>query len=251
MQIKNAPALTVREENLPAAPSSSSGFLGLHPKEMVKQAAEIATLLAHIIKTQKLSVKIGPNEYVKHDGWATLGTLLGILPREKLVVEHPDGSFEAYVELYSVATGQIVGQGSAICGKDETRWKNAERFARRSMAVTRATGKAYRLGFGWIMALSGYQSTPAEEMPLEAELVDVIKKKEVEPVKVQPVKAPPVLVYTKADPDYLAWVDRGLEHCCATAFKDRVLEIMEGKPQSKDLDGDLLAAIEKAKALEG
>ena len=33
------------------------------------------------------------------------------------------------------------------------------------MAQTRATGKACRLAFSWIMALAGYEPTPAEEMP--------------------------------------------------------------------------------------
>jgi ABC-type proline/glycine betaine transport system substrate-binding protein len=32
------------------------------------------------------------------------------------------------------------------------------------MAITRATGKAYRLGLSWIVTLAGYQPTPAEEM---------------------------------------------------------------------------------------
>jgi len=32
------------------------------------------------------------------------------------------------------------------------------------MAATRATGKAYRLAFSWIINLAGYETTPAEEM---------------------------------------------------------------------------------------
>jgi hypothetical protein len=32
------------------------------------------------------------------------------------------------------------------------------------MAQTRATGKACRLAFSWIMSLAGYEPTPAEEM---------------------------------------------------------------------------------------
>ena len=32
------------------------------------------------------------------------------------------------------------------------------------MAITRATGKAFRLSFSWIMKLAGFQPTPAEEM---------------------------------------------------------------------------------------
>jgi hypothetical protein len=48
---------------------------------------------------------------------------------------------------------------------DEPTWAKRPGYARRSMAVTRATGKAFRLGFSWIMTLAGYEVTPAEEMP--------------------------------------------------------------------------------------
>lgn len=170
MQIKNVPARKVdatpvaHETSSMAVAPMSGGFLSLNPRQMVSQAAEVATILADIIEKQGLSVKIGGGKHVKLEGWATLGTLLGILPREKLVTELPDGSYEAYVELFSIGTGQIVGQGSGLCGTEEAKWKTAPRFSRRSMAITRATGKAYRLGFGWIMALSGYSPTPAEEM---------------------------------------------------------------------------------------
>jgi hypothetical protein len=33
------------------------------------------------------------------------------------------------------------------------------------MAITRATGKAARLAFSWIVSMSGFEVTPAEEMP--------------------------------------------------------------------------------------
>ena len=35
------------------------------------------------------------------------------------------------------------------------------------MAETRATGKAMRVALSWVMALAGYEATPAEEMPAE------------------------------------------------------------------------------------
>ena len=43
------------------------------------------------------------------------------------------------------------------------------------MAITRATGKAFRLNYSWIMALAGYEPTPAEEMPT----LDITPKKSV------------------------------------------------------------------------
>lgn len=156
--------VAVNGKSIAAGTNNQSAFFDLNPRAMVGRASEMASVLVDIIEKQKLFTLIQGKKYVKHEGWATLGSMLGFLPREKAVVELSDGSFEAVVELYNVRTGQIVGQGSALCGIDEKRWGAAERYARRSMAITRATGKAYRLGFAWVMALAGYEPTPAEEM---------------------------------------------------------------------------------------
>jgi hypothetical protein len=64
----------------------------------------------------------------------------------------------------------VIGGGTAVVGMDEKdrdgklTWGARPEYARRSMAVTRAAGKAYRLTLAWIMALAGFESTPAEEM---------------------------------------------------------------------------------------
>jgi len=54
-------------------------------------------------------------------------------------------------------------------GSTYFKWKDArgkpEEFAIKSMAQTRALGKALRLPLGWIVSLAGYKATPAEEMP--------------------------------------------------------------------------------------
>jgi hypothetical protein len=144
------------------------------PQEMIENAAEYARVLAAVIEKQKLyTVMQGNKKHVNIEGWTTLGTMLGFLPREVSVVEHEDGTFEAVVQLYNLQTGQIVGQASSICGADEKTWSNRPKYARRSMAITRATGKAYRLGFGWVMALAGYSPTPEEEMPEEKKAVEL------------------------------------------------------------------------------
>ena len=134
------------------------------PSDMIVRASEVATALAQVVKDRKLSRAISGREYVYVEGWATMGAMIGILPREVGVIEHDNGDFEATVELIRVNDGAVVGQGSAIVGYDEPTWKARPRYAKRSMSITRATGKAYRLGFSWIMALAGYAPTPAEEM---------------------------------------------------------------------------------------
>lgn len=118
-----------------------------------------------MIERQRLYNDISGKRYVKVEGWLTLGSMLGIFSREKRVTELADGSFEAIIELFNPKLGIVVGEASSICGVDEARWKRADKYARRSMAITRATGKAYRMTFSWIMSLAGYEGTPEEEMP--------------------------------------------------------------------------------------
>lgn len=135
------------------------------PHDVIIQATAIAKELAEIVKKNNLSTNIKGKNFVRVEGWSTMGAMLGVLPREvsDLTRRFDDGSYEAVVELIRISDGAVIGRGSALVGMDEI-WRNRAEYARRSMAVTRATGKAYRLGFSWIMALAGYEPTPAEEM---------------------------------------------------------------------------------------
>lgn len=135
-----------------------------NPAAVVGKATEIASALANVIDAQNLYTVISGKKYVRVEGWSTLGAMLGVLPREVDVFENEDGTFEATVELIRASNQAVIGRASAICGSDEKQWAKRIRNARRSMAITRATGKAYRLGFSWIIQLAGYQPTPAEEM---------------------------------------------------------------------------------------
>ncbi len=139
----------------------------MEPEAQIAFASKIATSLKAVIDKQNLFHTIQGKRYVKVEGWELLGTFLGILPREHSVAEHEDGSFTARVELVRANDGTVIGGASALCGVDEKRWSGADRYARRSMAVTRAIGKAYRSSFSWIISLAGYSPTPFEEMPYE------------------------------------------------------------------------------------
>jgi len=142
------------------------------PNDVVVRATGMAKTLADIITSRKLYTTINGKKYVQVEGWSTLGAMMGVLPREVEVLERENGDFEATVELIRTSDCAVVGRASSIVSSDEKLWKTRERYARRSMAVTRATGKAYRLGFSWIMSLAGYEPTPAEEMPVEEARTD-------------------------------------------------------------------------------
>lgn len=140
-------------------------FFESTPREQVIQATEIANVLSSIIEKQNLYSNIQGKKYIKAEGWQTLGTFLGVVTREKSVVRHEDGTYEAYIEIVKFRDGTVVGGASAICSRKEKRWANADEYAVRSMAITRAMGKAFRTSFAWIVTLAGYAPTNAEEMP--------------------------------------------------------------------------------------
>lgn len=147
------------------------------PQDIVVRATAMAKTLANIITEQGLFTTISGRKYVHVEGWTTLGAMLGIMPREVDVHENENGDYEATVELIRVSDGAVIGRASSIVSTDEKTWANRPRYARRSMAVTRATGKAYRLGYSWIMKLAGYEPTPAEEMPMEGSYRELAKPK--------------------------------------------------------------------------
>lgn len=144
---------------------AKTAYLDLPMEAQVQMVSKMATVLTDIIEKQRLYSNIQGKKYVKVEGWVLLGNFLGVLPKEKEVKELPDGSYEAIVELVRSDSGRVVGAGSALCSVDEKRWGGAEKYARRSMAITRATGKAYRIAFPWVINMAGYETTPAEEMP--------------------------------------------------------------------------------------
>lgn len=140
-----------------------------------------------------------PRWHVNVEGWQTLATLLGlaVVPAwtrrvmdpetgkpERVrypvheITYHPkskgggkaaertyeiDGySWEARVEVFK--DGVLIGAGEAMCSRAESKWKEADDYAVRGMAQTRATSRAIGAAARWIVTLAGYSGTPAEEM---------------------------------------------------------------------------------------
>jgi len=150
-------------------PSVELGTIaGSTPAEIVRAATVAAKELARVIDSAGLAVQIQGRRYVRCEGWTTLAAMLGCVPREVEVYEMEQGArYVASVELIRMADGIVLCKASAECGNDERRWAKMPRYAKRSMAVTRATGKACRIALSWIVTLAGYEPTPAEEITAE------------------------------------------------------------------------------------
>lgn len=158
------------------------------PQGVIERAHLIASTLSPLVEQAKLYSMISGRKYVKVEGWNTMLSMLGIFSHveySRKLDREGELAYEARVVLKTLE-GKEVGSGEAICSSKERNWSGRDEFAIRSMAQTRATGKAARNGFSWIMSLAGYEATPAEEM-------DGIKPMEHAPAK-SPVDIPGVTV---------------------------------------------------------
>lgn len=138
----------------------------INPEKLIADATRIATALTNIIKEQELFSVIEGRKYVHATGWGVLMAMRGINPfvtRCERLERINEIAYESEVELVGY-DGRVVGRASAICSSREPHKDKQQEYAIKSMSQTRATSKAARLSFGWIIKLAGYEPTPAEEM---------------------------------------------------------------------------------------
>jgi hypothetical protein len=143
-----------------------SPVFGHDPIQVVETARRVAGALVPILIEQKLFKVINGRKFVYVDGWTTMTAMLGVFPHVvwSRRVPHEDACiYESRVEMRTVH-GHVISAGEAMCSSREENWADREEFQIRSMAETRAVGKACRVGFAWILKLAGYEGTPAEEM---------------------------------------------------------------------------------------
>ncbi len=130
--------------------------------QIIEAATSTAKLLADVVEKAKLYSMISGKKYTRVEGWETLGALLLCSSEIVKTEEYKNGYMsEAIIRNQD---GKVISNGVGICMKSEKNWATRDDFAICSMSQTRAIGKAYRLGFAWIMSLAGYEVCPVEEM---------------------------------------------------------------------------------------
>jgi len=143
-------------------PAQPTLFRTNDPAEVIKRATEVADALKGVLDKQGLTSRIQGRDYVQVEGWTTCGAMLGVVPVVEWTRPLANG-WEARVAARTL-DGRVIGGAEASCTRDETKWRNADEYALRGMAQTRATSRALRGPLGFIVTLAGYAATPAEEM---------------------------------------------------------------------------------------
>lgn len=161
-------------EPVSASGTMTGALIASTPEQIVPRASFIAKQLAEIVRQTNASVMIGGRAHVKVEGWTTLLAMMQVQPEiewsRPLLGADGEIAYEARVALIHWPTSKRVGSAEAEASSLEPNasksWGRAA-YSVRSMAQTRAVGKAARLGFSWVMVLAGFDPTPLEEMPAD------------------------------------------------------------------------------------
>src|SRR4051794_31999780 len=139
----------VQTEMLPAlieetSPATITLFGTSDPKVALEKMSEVASVLVDVIKDRKLFARISGHEHITAEGWTTLGAMLGVVP--VVCWTNPNETGDGYLARVEARTldGRVVGAAESECSRAERRWKTADPYAIRSMAQTRAIGRALR-----------------------------------------------------------------------------------------------------------
>jgi hypothetical protein len=144
----------------------------VEPSRITDFAVKASKELKEIVSQSKGTVKLSGNEYLKFEAWQTVakffGSTVSIEWTKPVLMKDKDGAeqifgYEAKASVID-SKGRVISSAENGCFKDEPNWYNKPSFQLRSMAQTRASAKALRQVYAWVVVLSGYQATPAEEV---------------------------------------------------------------------------------------
>jgi len=135
------------------------------PKKALVEMQELVQMMSSQCTGSEFIAEIKGKQYPKVEWWTTLGATIGLFPvvvYSRRLDRKDEVAYESRVE---VRLGdRVVAAGEALCTSDEPNWKNSPEYSIKSMSITRATGKAYRIPLSFIAVMAGLAPTNAEEM---------------------------------------------------------------------------------------
>lgn len=135
------------------------------PTAGLQKAEELVQYMSSKCSGEEYIANIQGRDFPRCEWWTSVGAGLGLFPQEESVRRLDREGEIAYEAVVGVYDGeQRVTRGSAICSSSESTWEGRDEYAIRSMAITRATSKAYRNGLSFLAVMADLEPTPAEEM---------------------------------------------------------------------------------------
>ncbi|MCH8195956.1 MAG: S1 RNA-binding domain-containing protein, partial [Chloroflexi bacterium] len=130
----------------------------------LEEAMARAAILVKVVTDQGLAKNLGGDRpHVSVEGWTFLASQFGLIPDVDWTKPLSNG-WEARVALRRLSDGAAISHAEAECRTAESNWKDADSYAIRSMATTRAVSKVCRIALSSVMVMAGFAATPSEEM---------------------------------------------------------------------------------------
>lgn len=162
------------KKDLDVIEDSKAVLLQGDPEEQLAFAQKSSSALMEVMKQKPKKVIINGEQYLEFEDWQTVGRFYGASVgtewTKPIMKENEEGKeiihgYEA--RSYVKMNGVEISTAENMCTRDEKLWSKRDDYALRSMAQTRASAKALRNVFAWVVVLAGFRATPSEEMPLE------------------------------------------------------------------------------------
>jgi hypothetical protein len=169
-ELEESEILEPGSELVPLETPAPATLYGSHDPKLVRdKMVELADVLMDVVRTKRLAVSIRDREHLTVEAWTTLGAFVGV--HAAIVWTRLNESGDGIIARAEARTleGALVGAAESECSRVESRWKNAEPYAIRSMAQTRAISRALQAPLRHIAVLAGYEGTSAEELAAETE----------------------------------------------------------------------------------
>jgi len=162
---KESTAIARRQEAGELAPTEA--------EDIIQHASKWATALSRIVEERQLFKLISGRKHLLAEAWQTIVALDQAYPDVVFCDPIKEGTeIVGYVAKVNIMKqGEVVASGIMPCGLEEFPCRGKTGFAAHraamSSAQTWAGEKAARSKYAWVVTLSGYAATPADEMPQE------------------------------------------------------------------------------------
>jgi hypothetical protein len=139
------------------------------PDEVLNSGKEVARAIKKFVRTDRsLRLLLDGKKYPYAPVWQFCAACFGVTAmvaqtEELLADDRKEMGYLATAHAID-ARGRVISGAEATCMFAEPDWQQAQSFAVRSMAQTRAVSKVHSNLYRWVMVLAGFAPTPAEEM---------------------------------------------------------------------------------------
>lgn len=183
----------------------------VNPKAEVAFATECANALMEVISKKPKKVMINGEQYIEFEDWQTIARFyqctVSVEWTKALTNSKQSANGQTTTEFVGYEAravvldrkGAVLSAAEASCTIAESRWRGRDRFQLKSMAQTRACAKALRNVFSWVVVMTGFRTTPAEELD-EYGNPDTFKPNTTQPTYTAPVTAVGEIIEPKTTP---------------------------------------------------